>query len=158
MPPILRAAEPSDLEPLISMWREFMDFHASHDPEFAIKAESETIRRQFLTSKLAEPDTLVLIATLEKKAVGYAIGDIRSRPPVFALTRFGHIADLYVVPNQQRSGLGSRMLQECLSWFKARGLGRVEVRTLSSNPISNSFWAKHGFIPFAQESVLQIGG
>ena len=32
------------------------------------------------------------------------------------------------------------------------------MRALTSNPAAASFWAGQGFVPFAQESALRIGG
>jgi GNAT superfamily N-acetyltransferase len=155
---VLRPAEAADLEPLVALWRGFMEFHAAYDSAFALGVGAEEIRRQFLAPRFTEPDTFVLIALAEGEAIGYAMGDVQGRPPVFAATRFGHISDLYVVPGRQRAGVGGHMLQESLAWFRVREVQRIEVRTLTSNPISNAFWAKQGFRPFAQESFLPLEG
>ncbi len=108
--PLVRPAESGDLDALVSMWRDFMDFHAARDPEFAITAASDAVRREFLEAKLREPDAFVLLAIVEGQAAGYVLGEARSRPPVFAAARFGLITDLYVAPGRRRSGLGRRLL------------------------------------------------
>lgn len=65
-------------------------------------------------------------------------------------TRLGATAELqwmFVRPDDQRQGVGGRLLEPLARWFVARSATRVIIDAPPENPY-RAFYLKHGAIPF----------
>lgn len=52
----------------------------------------------------------------------------------------------------QGKGVGSAIVRECLSRFARFGFERVKLGYVETNPQSEAFWKKNGFIPTGERS------
>lgn len=66
------------------------------------------------------------------------------------------VVGLYIRPEFQGSGIGSRLLTEMKAFFRRRGCGRLIIWTLLGVR-NNEFYLKHGGSPLEHKD-LEIGG
>ena len=66
-------------------------------------------------------------------------------PEMFIQVRTGYIADLYVLPENRRQGLGSLLVAKALEWFKDNQISLVQLRAVIGNRPGVNFWEKQGF-------------
>src|SRR5438034_10013502 len=59
--------------------------------------------------------------------------------------RRGHVYHLAVDPAYQRSGLGQRLLDECLEGLRRTGVKRVIIMVAEDNPRGREFWKRSGW-------------
>jgi len=121
--PCIRRARPADLQNIQlldgqafqSIWR-----HASDAVEAALHAASYST-----------------VLELDDHIAGYQISTENT---------FGaHLARLAVLPDAQNHGVGSRLVQDLLTYFSRRGMFRVTVNTQSHNLASRHVYEKLGF-------------
>jgi ribosomal protein S18 acetylase RimI-like enzyme len=91
-----------------------------------------------LSRALVAPGSTFLVAERSGHVVGFAQYVRRSVESV-ELTR------IYVLPHEQRSGIGARLLDAALAEFAAEGLGRLTVSVERDNVIGRRFYEKIGF-------------
>jgi ribosomal protein S18 acetylase RimI-like enzyme len=110
-------------EGLVDMWR------ASFERAVRV-ADPHPIEEQraYLLTKVV-PSNEVLVAVADAAVVGFVAASGES------------IAQLYVHPDWQRRGLGTRLLQ----WAKDRSGGRLWLYTFARNRLARSFYESHGF-------------
>jgi [ribosomal protein S18]-alanine N-acetyltransferase len=78
------------------------------------------------------------IAEMDGKIVGYQIST--------ATSYSAHLARLAVLPNRQRSGIGSALLQDLQSHFYGQRLRFISVNTQSDNYSSLALYERQGFL------------
>lgn len=93
----------------------------------------------------AHPDG-IFVATAGEEVIGY----ITTR--LWPETRMGWIANLAVVPGWQGQGVGRRLLEIALDYFRAEGMTHAKIETLATNERGNRLYTSLGF----QELVRQI--
>ena len=87
-------------------------------------------------------DECIFIAELGKVPIGFAWGGLgRGRG---GLAPDAEIYMLYVLAEQQRSGVGSALLSASARALAARGLFSLTIWTLADNAPARAFYAAHG--------------
>jgi GNAT superfamily N-acetyltransferase len=79
-----------------------------------------------------------------------AVSEPFETPPVFAPLRTGLIADLFILAEFRRQGLGSKLLAAALEWFSRNSLSEVLLQANTVNTPGINFWTRHGFTAFRQ--------
>ncbi|MGD2153714.1 MAG: GNAT family N-acetyltransferase [Gemmatimonadales bacterium] len=146
----VREASEQDIDRVVELWAEHLDFHARFDPRFRRREGSEDGFADHLRSRLGDVDFLLLVAEIDGEVEGFLHGELSDYPPCFADRSHGLIYDLAVSPRRQRAGLGTALLENGMAWFSAKGVPTVEGRVLMSNPVAMAFWRKSGFEPYVQ--------
>jgi ribosomal protein S18 acetylase RimI-like enzyme len=153
---IIRRARPDDIDVLMGLWKEFIDFHQPFDMFFTRSADGHEHFAEFIHENLDNPDWLILIAEVGGEAVGYSVSVVRDYPPVFEIGRYGFVQDIAVTESHRRAGVGSMMLEDTLNWFRTRDVTRAEVHVAAANPVSQAFWRKHGFGDYVNRLAREI--
>jgi ribosomal protein S18 acetylase RimI-like enzyme len=142
---VLRTAEHGDIPRLVQLWNELMDHHAAIDPYFQKSEVGPANFERFVSSLILLEDSRVLVALDGGLVVGYCIGQVMTRPPVFKMEVHGFITDMTVTASYRRRGDGTRLLAGMLEWFEAKRIDRVELNVVPGNVAGVSFWRKQGF-------------
>ncbi|MGB3148106.1 MAG: GNAT family N-acetyltransferase [Paracoccaceae bacterium] len=58
----------------------------------------------------------------------------------------GSIEEVFVAPEQRKSGLANLLVQEATAALKARGAHRIQLRVLANNTAGRRFWQTMGFV------------
>lgn len=152
---IVRPATEDDLEVMGELWWEMAKFHSAALPiPMKSKAETSVQRRKYVQERLGDENSLTLVAETEGHIVGYCRANVGYYPPVYEPQLYGSINELIVAERYRRRGIGEAMVGAARDWFKSWGVSRVEVGTMTGNPVSNAFWEKMGFVTFRE--VKQI--
>jgi ribosomal protein S18 acetylase RimI-like enzyme len=144
----VRQATDADRAAIGRLWQELMDFHLRLLPKrFALAEDALEAWLRFLDEGLADEERLVLVAEAGTELVGYVIGVVATRPPVFKELRQGAIYDMCVAESWRRRSVGRRLCESMLAWFRERELDTSEVSVAALNPVSQAFWRAMGFEP-----------
>ena len=60
-------------------------------------------------------------------------------------TKRGYIADMYVISEMRRKGVGKALLDASMKWFSSVGLTMVDLQYLWENEAGKNFWESNGF-------------
>ena len=106
---------------------------------------------KFFANKLAAKDAALYLAEADGKAVGVAAiyRFANHRTEIFGRS-IAYITNVYVVPQQRRNGLGTRLTQACIDWARARDFDTIRLRTTS---MGRPVYAKLGF---SQSSEMEL--
>ncbi len=140
----VRRAVSDDLPRVTALWQEMMAYHLSLDPRFELSHNSEEAYLEYLKSIFENYDYAIFIAVVEGNIVGYTIGIILTNPEVFALDRYGFIAEMMVSESQQRSGVGRHLWLSVRRWFYRRGLSVIQLNVSPRNGRGYDFWKRVG--------------
>ena len=147
---VIRRATDQDIDRIVELWAEHVEFHAELDPRFERRGGSEDGFADHLRGRLGQEDFLLLVAEVENQVIGFLNGELSNHPPCFTARAHGSIDNLAVSRQWQRHGHGTGLLKESMRWFAERGVPTVELRVLMGNPLAMRFWEKAGFQPYMQ--------
>lgn len=101
-------------------------------------------------------DAKIFVAFEDDQIIGYTVPKIDQYSPVYLLEKHGSIYDMFVSLEHRRRGIGKKLWEEALRWFKGLGLERVELSIVPTNPESSSFWKKQGFSDYTHRLYIKI--
>ncbi len=131
--------------PIVEVWKEFVDLHAERDPLFTRSRTGHVTFSSWVRELIASSDAQVLVALEGEAVVGYTLTMAKEYPPVYERTAYAEVTDMAVSQGHRRQGIGTALLGRVRAWCRDRGLDRIELRMVPSNPMASAFWRKHGF-------------
>jgi ribosomal protein S18 acetylase RimI-like enzyme len=142
----IRPAQAEDLDDLGRMGGALVRFHHSLDAKrFMLVDGVERGYARFLSSQLADPDTVLLVAVRGGARVGYAYARLEERDWNALLDVHGALHDIYVAPEERRNHVASALLDEVVRRLAARGAPRVVLATAVQNEAAQRLFQRHGF-------------
>jgi ribosomal protein S18 acetylase RimI-like enzyme len=144
---MIREATKDDINPIINLWQEMMDFHIQRSALYEMKPDARNIYAGYIKDILKSPDYVVLVYEIEDKVVGYLTATESDDPPVYKKST-GIISELSVTEAHRNKGIGEELLREIEKIFQIYGIKRIECMVSDFNEVSKSFWHKNGYDPY----------
>lgn len=96
-------------------------------------------------------DTLILIAELENKPVGYALGRIFQQEETAdnGTGLMGLFDELFVDNIARGLGIGQNLLDEIIMWMQKKGINRVKLHAYFWNNNAKKIYERNGFQEYA---------
>ena len=120
-------------------------------PDFITRFLARAYSVESLRRTIQSPNSCFLVVkceTAQCKATVLGFGQVGSGQP----RRDGkpvapaELYRLYVVPSQQRQGLGSRLLAELEAWLLAQGYDHYACYVHARNELGKAFYQRQGFV------------
>jgi GNAT superfamily N-acetyltransferase len=93
--------------------------------------------------ELDGPDFATFLARDGDGDVGVAV--VRFRPALWSNTPEAYIAELFVLPEHRRSGLGSELMEAMLALARERGCEGIELATDEGDSDAHRLYRRFGF-------------
>ncbi|MBI1960829.1 MAG: GNAT family N-acetyltransferase [Candidatus Liptonbacteria bacterium] len=158
----IRKAQKGDLDLLISLNGEFADLHARMDPMWRKADEEHTqVFRAYIRQALRKRNFLTLLAYANGEPIGYALGyldepELEDTILAPVHRRYGYIAATYVRSGFRKSGVGRRMFDALIRWFRRRGVRHIELMVDTRNRRGIRAWKRLGFREFMRRMELTL--
>jgi GNAT superfamily N-acetyltransferase len=153
----IRDLEKKDLPDVKAIFREFVRYHENWDAIFQkIEAAEEAWGDYILESHTEIEDSRVLVAELDDMIVGYCVGHVVEKPPIYADKVIGEVGNIAVKEGYKRRGIGERLFQAMRDWFIERGVCHIELEAATMNPQSVGFWGKMGGREFIKRMAIEL--
>lgn len=141
----VRPAELRDVPALVELWGELARLHERLDGSFALSRSWRRAYEDYLLHMLRRPDVRVVVAQVNGRLVGLAVGRVTWLPAFFRQRRRGYIQDVYTQQGYRGRGIGRSMLAHLESWLRRQGVRRAELTVAVGNPQAESFWERAGY-------------
>jgi ribosomal protein S18 acetylase RimI-like enzyme len=129
----VRRAAAEDYEAIADLWRQF-DHEIpppTHEGPADVEKELSEVR------EIVDSEIALVAEDDDGTPVGFALA--RRRAP-----GFGTLTDLYVARDARRSGIGTELIREVLSAFRASDIHHLDLEVLASNHVARSLYARWG--------------
>ncbi len=144
----IRKAKRGDLDRIQELWWELIASHIGFDPPFyAKKPEKECLKtaRRWHTSALKKPDSFILVAEDRHQIIGYLLGAVCKRPPIYLDARQGMIYSLVVTEDHRNRGVAKKLLKAAFSEFRKLKIKLVALNVDPKNRPGRKLYAGRGF-------------
>ncbi len=158
--PSIRIAGPADAILLAELaFTTFYDAfhdHPENAPEDMAAYMSEAFSVQRLEEELSDPNSVFLIAEIDRRPAGYAklLFDDREEP--VTAERPVELCRLYSATEFIGKGVGQALMDECLKVARERGSDVMWLGVWEFNPRAQRFYEKQGF-RIVGEHIFQLG-
>ncbi len=126
---------------------------AKYEPLERVGAMYDT----WLRARAADPRSVFLVAErFSGQLVGFLIGAIEKEIPIYRLTEYGFIHDLWIEPDYRNEGLARQIVTLAVERFGAIGVGQVRLDVLVSNVPARSLFEACGFRPSVLEMLIEV--
>jgi ribosomal protein S18 acetylase RimI-like enzyme len=141
----IRKAKLKDVEQVAVYGVGLLKQHCGLDSYFAPAKDVKEVYRKFFKRCVFSKNRHLLVAEENGKIVGYALGELGSRPPVFKIRKIGFINDVFVAEEFRHHGIATQFLCELKRWFRSKNLEHIEISVHVENPLAKKVWEKYGF-------------
>lgn len=154
----IRRAETRDADALGRLGAALMHTHYAFDAHrFLDPGEgAESGYASFLASQLDDDESIVLVAEVDDRIVGYVYAAIEPLSWKELRDECGFIHDLLVADEARRSGVGESLLNQAIEWLREQGMPRVVLGTAAQNDTAQRLFKRRGFRPTMIEMTLEL--
>ncbi|MCS7115081.1 MAG: GNAT family N-acetyltransferase [Candidatus Bathyarchaeota archaeon] len=138
----IRHADEKDLKEIVRL-SEKLGLEESNMDSMISPLPSEFQNPKWILKNMRGENTVVFVAEVEGKIVGYSLGWI-SRPWGYKGKR-GYICDCFVEKSYRRQSIGEALIKAMLEWFIKKGVECVEADVYSNNAPSLKLFKKLSF-------------
>ncbi len=151
-------AEEKHMPDIGKLWMEFMKYSEDINHIFAPREGTIPVFiEKHLRPAMNSENSQVMVALDGNQVVGYSYSMINE--PAADLdkrNKYGYVHDLFITDTYRHQGIGEKMFDEILKWFRSQKIHRVELGVIVGNRPADSFWKKHGFIDYVHTLYKQI--
>jgi ribosomal protein S18 acetylase RimI-like enzyme len=143
---VIRNGRIKDAAKTLPVWDEFMVYHkriSTMDFEMVNKAREMWVKyfERHVRSRIRK----AIVAEQDGKIVGFLLGEIQKRPPIFTTAHQGYVDNIGVIENKRNQGIGALMLDSFVEWAKGKGLPYILLNVAVENDIAQGLYRKQGF-------------
>jgi ribosomal protein S18 acetylase RimI-like enzyme len=124
---IIRKATIEDVQSVLVLVYKLMECHLQFDEYYKLGSNSHASYSEYFDSMVRSEDAVVIVAEANGIIVGYLAAKIEERPPVFEEDKRGYLDSAYVLDNYRGQGIGRKLTEKALEWFKNKGIKHVEL-------------------------------
>lgn len=144
----VREAKRHDVNTIVLLWKEMMDFHGQYDSRFTFAYNAPREFEKHLLSVMRSRDARVFVADNGGAAVGYISVEVHNRKPIYPIGRYGFVSDISVTESWRRCGVGRALAETGAAWLRQEGVTVIELFAAENNPTSMAFWKSIGFTDY----------
>jgi len=140
----IRKANIIDIESLIELRLENAEYHANL-LQYELKADYADFFKTHTENCFNNEDCNIIIALVGDKVIGYIIGFINQKHPIFDIGMEGLIDDFYISSSFQKKGYGNNLYDKLLIWFNHNNIEYINLNVYDKNLKGMKFWNKQNF-------------
>lgn len=153
----IRPAVVEDVSAVLPMVASICALHEKWDPaKYGFRARAEDTYRRWLTARATDPRSVFLVAERDGKPVAFLIGTVETEIPIYRLSEYGFIHDVWVEPAYRHEGIGRQMVMLAIERFKTMGVHQIRLDTAAENEAARSLFRSCGFRPSTTEMLMEV--
>jgi ribosomal protein S18 acetylase RimI-like enzyme len=153
----IRPATPQDVPAVLPMVAKIAALHQQWDSaKFGYKEHPEAMYRGWLSGRANDPRSVFLVADRDGKLVGFLVGTVEAEIPIYRLSEFGFIHDIWVEPEYRNEGVGRQLVMLAIETFRDMGVQQVRGDTAAANEPARGLLSSCGMRPSTTEMLIEL--
>jgi ribosomal protein S18 acetylase RimI-like enzyme len=143
---VIREYVSEDIPAIVLRKSQLTGLHAATDPRYyAPSPDADDEFKKYLEKGAGDADFKIFIATDNDACVGFVMGWIEERPPIYEKRKVGYLSNIFVDEAHQQKGVGKRLYRALEKWFQQRKVDFIEIRADARNRAAMRSFKKYGF-------------
>ena len=154
---LLRRAKESEVDVLVAHWKRFMAlFIGKVELDMRMVPEAPKRIRRFYLKTMRSRNSTFIVAERSDRIVGYAMGTVQKRPPVYRTRTQGYVTEIYLEKSERGKGTGKLLMDELIKWARKKGQEQLALNVHPENRRALRFYARMGFRPVFHHLVKTL--
>ena len=141
----IRQATENDVESLVDLWIELMDYHVAFSTQFLINKNKRAAIEAFILEKLGKKLSRIYVMEDDNTIVAMLLARIDLRPEMFIHPKSGYIAETIVTKLHRGKNIGNELADAAHDWFVSEGVSCSELQVSIANTEGIEFWKSKGY-------------
>lgn len=154
----IRPATRADVPGVLPFVRAITMQHEALDAaRFAMLPDVVARYERWLPARAADARSVFLVADAGASGLaGFLVGTVEESIPIYRLSEFGFIHDVWVEPAWRGQGVARALVTEAITRFRAIGVGQVRLETATGNTGAERLFATCGFRVATSEHLIEL--
>ncbi|OGS41931.1 MAG: hypothetical protein A3K67_05820 [Euryarchaeota archaeon RBG_16_62_10] len=152
----IRDATKDDLGAVTDLWESLARYHVTLSDRFTLALDSRRKWRAYLAEKFSEISTKLIVAEEDGEIIGFMLCLLSPNVPVYKERKIGVVSDVYVREDRRRKGVGKKMFDLAVKWFRRNKVRSVRLSVAADNLEARAAWRMLGFEPFLIDKRLDL--
>ncbi len=153
----IRPAVVADVPAVLPMVAAIAALHESWYPaKFGYKPHPEEMYRNWLTARADDPRSVFLVADRDGLLAGFLIATVEKEIPIYRLTEFGFIHEIWVEPAYRNEGIARQLVMLAIEKFREIGVAQVRGDTAAANEPARNLLKSCGLRASTIEMLVEI--
>ncbi len=142
----IRKYSEKDLDYIVSKQHLLSEYHRQYDEDYyrpSINSKEEF--KNYIAKRINDNDFNIILAESNEIIVGYVMGWIESRPPIYDIRKVGYLSNVFVDSGERNSGVGKKLFSEIENWFKSITVDYIEIKSDARNDSTIKKFRSYGF-------------
>lgn len=101
--------------------------------------------KNYIDKRITDEDFNIIVAESNGKIVGYVMGWIDVRPPIYKIRNVGYLSNIFVDDGERNSGIGKKLYIELEKWFREKDVDYIEIKSDARNNETINKFRNYGF-------------
>ncbi len=143
---IVRNARIKDSKNALRVWDEFIAYHKQITTmDFEMVDGAREMWRKYFETHVRSPNRKAIFAEQAGEMVGFLLGEIQKRPPVFTTTHQAYVDSIGVLESRRHPGIGTLMLDGFAAWAKEKEMAHIMLLVAVENAPAIKCYEKCGY-------------
>ena len=143
---IIRDARIKDSKNVLPVWDEFIDYHKRITAmDFEMVDGAREMWRKYFETHVRSRNRKAIVAEQAGEIVGFLLGEIQKRPPVFTTIHQGYVDSIGVLESRRHLGIGTLMLDAFTAWAKGKEMPHIVLLVAVENAPAIKCYEKCGY-------------
>lgn len=145
---VIRNGRINDAENTLPVWDQLMDYHRRISAfDFEMVDNAREMWADYFKRHVRSRIRAAIVVERDKEIVGFLLGEIQKRPPVFVSARQAYVDSICVLESCRRQGIAAMMLNAFAKWARERAMPYIMLSVAVENNAAIRLYEKHGFHP-----------
>lgn len=143
---VIRPMAKSDAHAIAHLWEKLVAYHHNLDADLPAASPNGGLRyAQRLVDRLNDTYARTYVAEADGEVIGFVLGIITDMTlEMFEPATGGFLADIYVDDAYRGYGVGHKLVDAIMDWFRSRGIEYFEWHVAAKNTDGQKFWQSIG--------------
>ena len=143
---IIRDGRVKDSGKALPVWYEFMEYHMRISAmDFEMLNNAGENWRKFFEKNVRSRIRKAIVAECDGRIVGFLLGTIEKRPPVFAQSLQAYVDSIGVLESYKNQGIGTMLMNAFEKWARKMGMPFIMLNVVTENSSAIHLYEKLGY-------------
>lgn len=169
----IRPATLADIDHFLPMLEKLSLMHKALDPaRYDFLPNLKSLYSPWLADLLADARHLILVAEVsvnpsekqpsekqppeKPELIGLLISELESEIPIYHVTQYGYIHDLWIEENYRNRGIARQMIEYTIEHYRQQGVSQIRLSTVLGNESARRLYTTCGFRISTIDMLLEL--
>jgi ribosomal protein S18 acetylase RimI-like enzyme len=157
----IRRATPEDVPAVLPLVQRICAMHQALDrAKYDFRSDPGEMYRRWLGDRAVDRRSVFLVvpgpSAATEQLVAFLVATVEREIPIYRLSEYGFIHDLWVEPDYRHEGLGRQLVMLAIERFAAIGVKQIRLDTAAANDAARNLFSACGFRISTMEMFMEL--